>query len=75
MKQVMCTDEKCSIENMPKVNQRGRGSGLNPTGTPYLIPLKSRTSSTSTVHRRRRKSQRGRGMVKKSTSQTGKGRR
>ena len=37
MKQVMCTDEKCSIENMPKVNQRGRGSGLNPTGTPYLL--------------------------------------
>jgi hypothetical protein len=78
MKQVVCDDEKCTIETMPRITQKGRGGGgLNPEGSSYLIPVKSSSQSKLVKKRktRGRKVQRGRGSVKSSSIQTGKGKR
>jgi hypothetical protein len=76
MKQVFCDDEKCTIENMPRISQKGRGGGgLNPEGSSYLIPIKSSSKLIRKKKTRGRKVQRGRGVVKTSPIQTGKGRR
>jgi len=77
-KQIVCTDEKCTIESMPKLSQkgRGRGTGLNTQGNSYLLPLKSSSTLMSKVRKRQSTNQRGRGLSKaKTTSQVGKGRR